>query len=169
MTQTGINQNYGKVLYGMKISGEDIRRMEECFRQAGQLKEILDNPVISRKVKHRIIRRVFPESLHTFLMTVSDHRRMGEISRILDACRGYMRRDQGILTARLYCVSEPDREQYEGIREFVKKEYGAAEVELSVEKRPELIGGFILQVGDREYDWSLQGRIRQLEQNLIRR
>jgi F-type H+-transporting ATPase subunit delta len=40
---------------------------------------------------------------------------------------------------------------------------------MTVEQQPDLIGGFVLRVGDREFDWSLRGRVRQLQQRLIRR
>ncbi len=169
MTQTGINENYGKVLYELGISGTDVDQMDASLRSTPKLGWALDNPVISRRAKHRIIERVFPRSLHSFLKTVSDHRRIGDIPGILEAYRQCVRREKGILPAYLYCVSRPDDTQYQQMKEFVKKKYGARDVELTVEKRPELIGGFVLQVGDREYDWSLRGRIRQLEQSLVRR
>ena len=35
-----------------------------------------------------------------------------------------------------------------------------------MEKRPELIGGFLLHVNGREYDYSIQGRLKRLEQKL---
>ena len=169
MTQTGVNSNYGRVLYGLGISPEDIRDMESCFAGVPGLGKFLDNPAVSRKAKHRVIERIFPESLHPFMKTVSDHRRAEQIPGILEAYRGYDRQARGIWAADLYCVSAPDPEQYEQLKEFVKRECGAGEVELTVKKRPELIGGFVLRVGDREYDWSLRGRIRQLEQSLVRR
>lgn len=55
------------------------------------------------------------------------------------------------------------------VENFVKETFGNKGVELTVKYQPDLIGGFILRVGDREFDWSLQGRIRQLEQRLVRR
>ena len=35
-----------------------------------------------------------------------------------------------------------------------------------MEKRPELIGGFLLHVNGREYDYSIQGRLKRLEQKI---
>lgn len=169
MTQTGINSNYGRVLYGLGISPEDLRSLEDCFRSVPGLGKLLDNPAVNRRAKHRVIERIFPESLHRFVKTVSDHRRAEQMPGILEAYRGYERRARGILAADLYCVSEPDSVQYEQLKDFVKKEYGAEGAELTVKICPELIGGFVLRVGDREYDWSLRGRIRQLEQSLVRR
>ena len=49
MTQTGVNSNYGRVLYGLGISPEDIRDMESCFAGVPGLGKLLDNPAVSRK------------------------------------------------------------------------------------------------------------------------
>ena len=40
----------------------------------------------------------------------------------------------------------------ERIRTQLKKQYGAAEVELTVSVEPDLISGYVLQVGDRVFD-----------------
>ena len=55
------------------------------------------------------------------------------------------------------------------MEQFVRRTYGVNGVEMTVEQQPDLIGGFVLRVGDREFDWSLRGRVRQLQQRLIRR
>ena len=34
--------------------------------------------------------------------------------------------------------------------------------ELSMQEAPELIGGFVLQTGDVEYDYSLSGQLRRM-------
>ena len=74
-----------------------------------------------------------------------------------------------MLSAQLLCVTEPSEEQKEGFRQLLRREYQAQNVELTVRKAPELIGGFLLRAGGREYDWSLRGRLRQMEQTLVRR
>ena len=71
--------------------------------------------------------------------------------------------------ATLYCVHEPDENQKAQMEQFVRRTYGVNGVEMTVEQQPDLIGGFVLRVGDREFDWSLRGRVRQLQQRLIRR
>ena len=43
----------------------------------------------------------------------------------------------------------------------------AAEIEMIEDKS--LIGGFILQADGREFDWSMRGRYRMLQQKLTRR
>ena len=57
-----------------------------------------------------------------------------------------------ILKAYLHCARTPAEDAVERIRTQLKKQYGAAEVELTVSVELDLISGYVLQVGDRVFD-----------------
>ena len=57
-----------------------------------------------------------------------------------------------ILKAYLHCARTPAEDAVERIRTQLKKQYGAAEVELTVSVEPDLISGYVLQVGGRVFD-----------------
>ena len=57
-----------------------------------------------------------------------------------------------ILKAYLHSARTPAEDAVERIRTQLKKQYGAAEVELTVSVEPDLISGYVLQVGDRVFD-----------------
>ena len=61
---------------------------------------------------------------------------------------------------------EADKQQEEQFRIFLDRTYhagGTENVELEIRVTPEIHGGFILDVGSDEYDWSTHGRERQFE------
>ena len=64
----------------------------------------------------------------------------------------------------LRCVTQPDAQQQEGFRNFLAKQYNAAasDVELEIQLDSSIGGGFILSIGSEEYDWSVNGRARQI-------
>ncbi|MDR2042993.1 MAG: F0F1 ATP synthase subunit alpha [Clostridium sp.] len=72
----------------------------------------------------------------------------------------------GEFRAKLSYVTSPAPEQLEGIRSFIAQKYGHAATDLEMAEDVSLGNGFILQVGNDVYDWSAQGRIRQLEERL---
>ena len=57
-----------------------------------------------------------------------------------------------ILKAYLHCARTPAEDAVERIRTQLKKQYGAVEVELTVSVEPDLISGYVLQVGGRVFD-----------------
>ena len=68
--------------------------------------------------------------------------------------------------ALLKCVTRPTSQQEEQFRVFLDRTYhagGPENVELEIRVTPEIHGGFILDVGSDEYDWSTHGRERQFE------
>ena len=73
---------------------------------------------------------------------------------------------EAVLEAVLTYVTAPTPEQLNGFREFLKKKYGASEVNITRRQDSSLGGGFKLQAGRDEYDWSTKEKLRQLEQKL---
>ena len=73
----------------------------------------------------------------------------------------------------LYSDIQPTPEQEKRFADFLRRKYGE-EVPVRWEKDPKLHGGFRLQVdfhmqvGSDIYDWSLEGRLRQLKDHLSR-
>lgn len=70
------------------------------------------------------------------------------------------------LDAVLTYVTAPTPEQLEGIQRFLKKTYRAESVRIVEEQDTSLGGGFKLQVGTDEFDWSTKEKVRQLEEKL---
>ncbi len=68
--------------------------------------------------------------------------------------------------AKLIYVTPPSSEQLDGIRRFVERETGSANVEIICEEDASIKSGFILRTATKEFDWSEQGRIEQLEQKI---
>ena len=91
MTQTA--DRYGKVLYDLRVPAEDVEQMKAALCAAPQLVKILNDPTLTKEVKHEIIETIFPKSLHNFLKTVSDRRRCDQIDDMLESYRACVRKE----------------------------------------------------------------------------
>ena len=60
MTQTA--NNYGTVLFELGITKEIVEKTKEIFELTSELPRVLNCPVVSRKEKHRMIERFFPQA-----------------------------------------------------------------------------------------------------------
>ena len=152
MTETSIN--YAKALYGLSVPGEAICETGRIFKNTPEIGKMLENPLVSLKEKEQVIERVFPQEMKSFL---------------LEAYDAYSREQKGILKAELLYVTRPAEEQENKMKEFLRSQFSAREVELTLTEDKSLVGGFVLRAGDREYDWSLIGRYKKLKQKLTRR
>lgn len=71
-----------------------------------------------------------------------------------------------VVKATVFCVNEPDEKQLEGIKQFVLRE--TTTVDLEIVKDDSLIGGFILQIGNKQYDRSLKGKLEKVKTTALK-
>ena len=72
----------------------------------------------------------------------------------------------GALHAILRCVTPQDEEQLSKFTSFLQKKYNRQDVEIETVIEPAIHGGFILEIGSEQYDWSTSGRTRQFENRI---
>ena len=65
----------------------------------------------------------------------------------------------------LTCVTEPDQAQQQRLLTFLREKHGAVD-NLEIRIDPSILGGFILTANGYTYDYSVQGRIRQMGEEL---
>lgn len=100
------------------------------------------------------------------LKLLCDSRDDEKWSEILEELRREAPKAEGTVEAVLTCVTEPDGEQLEGIRAFVRDKCNADRVSIVIKKDASLGGGFKLQAGTLEYDWSTKEKLRCLDKKL---
>lgn len=166
-------RRYGIVLYELAIPQQMIEGMAKIFRENGELLKLLGSPVVPKRKKHAILGKIFTEPddsvlLVHFLDKVCDAGCISEIGDIYHAWQAYAMEQEDILEAWLYYVTEPDGEQLTQMKQFLCKTYRKKEARITLVRKPELIGGFILKAGDIEYDYSLRGRMNLLRQTVGR-
>ena len=167
MTQTAIN--YAKVLYELKISQEVIEEVKDIVSAVPELKSALASPLVSKQEKHNVIEKVFPKEMHNFFKVLSDYQSIEEVDEIFAAYKDYYNERNSILEARLTYVTVPGKEQLEGIKAILMEQYHKEKVELELVEDPDIIGGFLIETQNRVTDWSIRGRLNQLQQRLVRR
>ena len=144
MTQTA--NNYGTVLFELGITKEIVEKTKEIFELTSE--------------------RFFPQEIHHFLKELCDHEHMDVIEDVFAAYQNCYDEKNGILRAKMQCAEVPDETQLAQIRNYLAGKYKKTQVELEFEKKPELIAGFVLRVGDIEEDFSIRGRLDRLQQKL---
>ena len=152
---------YAKVLNELGISKEAVLEAGNIFEKSQEL-----NPVITKETKHNIIDKVFSEEMRTFLKVVCDHEKMTIAEQIFAAYEELQNQAAGVKTVYLRYTALPSEEQKKQMGDFIKKKYGAGDIKWVMAEDKALIGGFILQVDGKEYDYSVQGRLNRLERKL---
>lgn len=160
---------YAEVLVELNLPKEAIEKAREIFSEAPLIADILENPTIRQDKKEKVIDKVFPQEIRNFLKVVCRYRKIELIEEIFDAYDIRMDEEEQIIRAVLFCTVFPSENQKKGMEAFLCRKYGAKQAYIDIKKEDSLIGGFILRVGNDEYDRSTKGRLERLEERLTRR
>ena len=74
MTVTAVN--YAKTLYDLSVSRKVIQNTKEIFRKVPELAQSLKNPLVPFEIKEKVIDRVIPEEMKSFIKVVCKHHRI---------------------------------------------------------------------------------------------
>lgn len=166
---TEASNQYAKLLLELEISEQEIAETEQIFDISPMLKESFKSPLVSQNEKERVIDRIFPAQVRTFLKVVCRHGRMEQIDEIFAAYKELILQRDRVMEATLTYVTPPDSAATEKMKAFLQQKYHKEEIKLSLVHDDSLLGGFLLQAEGCEYDYSLRGRYKRLSQALIRR
>lgn len=166
MTQLAIN--YGTALYELNIPEEELAEQRSLLKETKELTECLTSPIVSLKAKHAVIDKIFTGKFKNFLKKLCDYNSMSYLKEILQAYDLYRNEVEGKMEGELFYVTPPTDDQLEKIKGFLCRKYKKKQIELKLQQAPELIGGFVIRTGNYEYDWSYAGRLKALQQKLVK-
>lgn len=165
MTQHAMN--YAKALFDKNISNECIEHTKEMISSSSELLEALSNPAVKKVEKHNVIDKLFDQEIRGFLKVLCDYNAIGILNQILKSYDDYVLASKNIVKATLTYVIKPDDNQIEQIKEMVCKKYNKTSVLLELKEDSSLLGGFILTVGNTQYDKSVKGTLANLQKTLV--
>lgn len=165
MTQCAIN--YAKVLFELGISEDVVSNTKSILLENNNLLEALDNPSIQKREKEKVIDDIFQKEIRGFLKVICQNNRVIMLKDIFDAYETIVLDSKNIIKATFSYVSKPEDEEIDKIKQMVCNKYKKAGVNLELKEEPSLIGGFVLTVGDTEYDKSIKGTLEELQKALV--
>lgn len=155
-------------LIAMGIDREEMQMCKTLFMQP-MLCAILENPTVSQKEKAAVIKRLFPKRVQAFwILMVKDgwfHERM----QIMDAWDQAMLKKENRASATLFYVTPPDEKRLSALKERICGITHTDDAVIVCKRDDTLIGGYRLQIGDIEYDKSIDGAVKRLQKTLTRR
>ncbi|MBS7193305.1 MAG: F0F1 ATP synthase subunit alpha [Clostridiales bacterium] len=159
---------YVTALLKANVSADDIDKTDSVIKAAPEVSEILDNPAVSHDEKAAAVNELFPASVREFLLLVAENQEIASFAEIAKAYHEALDKKNNIATATVTCVTEPSDEQLDGLKAFVCKETGAADAKIELVKDPSIIGGFIIQVGNKQYDRSLKSKLSSIKEEVTK-
>jgi F-type H+-transporting ATPase subunit delta len=174
MQDTRIASRYAKSLIDLATEQgalaqayQDMQLVEAATKGSRDFVNLLNSPVVKSDKKESILEEVFGNNLSKlskdFLIVITRKGRENYIPFIASSFVDQYRKLTGVTTAFVKSATVLDESARAKVRSLLSQ-IGQANVELVEEVDPELIGGFILRIGDKQIDTSVKNEIIKLKQ-----
>jgi len=176
MNESQISVRYAKALFqSASEQGIQDRVYRDMELLAGvcrisDFNEMLITPSLKDSKKCQLAESVLKEHLSGISMSmirlVIKNSREAYLPAIARNYRDLYRRSRGIKTASVTTAREVDEAVKKQIRDLIGKTYDA-DVELTTSVDEALIGGFVLTIGDMQYDASVLSSLKKMKKQLL--
>ena len=151
------------------VRGE-ITAFEQLCRDSEPFVEFITDKVIPADVKQRILGELFEGKVQditlNFLYLLASKRRARYLQEILESCREILDQWDGVVnadvTSAVALVDGQEGDLKSGLEEITGKS-----VRMKTAVNPDLIGGFVVRVGDQVFDSSLATQLQRVRQSLV--
>lgn len=173
MSEIQVATRYAKSILDLAIEQnalEPVKKDVELFlgtcRANPALQAILKNPIISLEKKANILDGLFEDKLHKMIVSFFHIViRKGRSEILYATAKEFINQyniKKNIVKATVTSAHPLSKENITQLEEVVRQAT-KGEVILSAHVQPDLIGGFILKVGDKQFDTSLSSKLNQLK------
>ena len=180
MVEDRIGYRYAKSVFGLaeekkmldKVQA-DMETISAVCKASPDLVAMLNSPLISMGKKENIVTAVFEKLFTSELaplltqMLVRKGREM-YLPHVANSFIQLYDESKGVERGTLVSAHKLSSKEEKAIQAAMEEKIGK-KLELTVEVDPELIGGFVLKVGDKLFDGSVSSSLRRIKQELTKR
>ena len=174
MQETRVASRYAKSLLQLteekgelEKAYEDMQLLANTCKENKELILLLKSPIIKQDKKKAILNALFSSKMskvsESFINIIVSKGRENYLPAIAKEFLAQYKVHKGIQTATVSSAVKLDEKTRKQIEEMVKKSSGS-EVELLEKVDKDLIGGFVLRVGDNEINASIKSKLHKLSQ-----
>ena len=155
-----------KELVRLDVSQTDCSETRKVLETCEDVGDTLANPLVTYDEKRGIISKLFPESMNKFMLNAIRSGAVEHIGEILDEYEELLLDKQGSIKAVVRYVTPLTESQQADLRKFIMEKFVKEDVDIEYKHDPDIIGGFILNAGDLEYDKSYRTSLRLMKDTL---
>lgn len=153
-------------LIRLEVPQEDAEETKNILSSCPDAVDTLGNPLVTQDEKKNIIKKLFPESVHKFVFNAVKGGSADRITAILDEYMDYLIEKDGSIRAVVRYVTPLTESQQADLRKYIMEKFVKDDVIIEYRHDPDIIGGFILNAGDVEYDKSYRTSLRLMKESL---
>ncbi len=160
----------GKEQGALPLLAKDMEKIARAFEESKDLKIYFHHPTISNKQKKETLFKIFPDLSDLTKRFIELLASKGRLDVLDEIARGYLqvyKKHLGTVEAEIITATPITTGIEAVVREKIKEITGKDEAVLHNKVDPDIIGGYILQIGDLRIDDSIKGKLQKIKNQLI--
>jgi len=133
-------------------------------------RQLLDNPVVKPPQKRKVMAQLLEKRVHpltlNFINLIIRNRRETMLSDVARDFIDLYEKSKGIKRANVVSAVGMDETTKKQLQQQLNALF-KANVQMTTQTNPDLIGGFVLRAGDQQYDASLSAALERMRKTLI--
>jgi F-type H+-transporting ATPase subunit delta len=177
MNESKVAVRYAKALFLLALEKNllelvrsDMTLVNTTIADSQEFELYLKSPVVKSAQKFKLIEEVFCGKINdlslNFLGIVVKNKREDHLVNIARRFNDVYRNYKGIKSASITSAIPLDDKVKEKLNKLLASVY-KADIELQIHEDDSIIGGYVLQVGDQQYDASVSSGLKRMKSALI--
>lgn len=168
-----LSKRYAEALFGLAVENNilekiitDIKLVSKVYSESRELRVVIANPVIDEHKKKSIFKSIFSDKVQEltlrFLLLITRKSREIYIHDICDAFIALYKEYKNILTVELITAQKTGNTVTSEISKKLQKATNM-NIEIVEKIKEDIIGGFIINYNDYQYDASVSNQLNKLK------
>lgn len=174
MSHQRVASRYVKSLLGLAVERgvleevhKDMQLFAKVCKENRSFVSLLRSPIVRHENKRAVLKKVFKGKVNdlttAFIDIITHKNREPILPAIAEEFHNGYNAFKGIGKAYLTTTVAADKELLKQMEEIAKKLTSRQTIEMKTSVDPDLVGGFVLNVGDRQIDASIRSKLRTLK------
>ena len=151
----------------LKTVEKDVKALKKLFASSETIQAMASNPVFKIEDKVKAIMALcksakIGKTVSNFAGMAAQNRRAAEIPAMLKAFQEQLAKERGASKAVVTSASKLSAAQLASLKTNLKKSLGKS-VDIETNIDPDLLGGFVVQIGSRLFDSSLKTKLEGIK------
>lgn len=168
MSSLAISRRYARALFELSTEGVDIAAGLSTLAEAAAVKDVqefLDLPNLPAEQKVKALKKIAGTSskeLDRLVTMLCERGKASLLPEINEIFAEMVRESEASVVATVVVAAKPDAATKKKIEAAVSGLAGKKKVQLEIVEDKQILGGMVVNIGDRQIDGSLRGKLEGL-------
>ena len=153
------------------IVNQDMKLINEAASSSRDLRVFLKNPIIKSTVKVNALKEIFSDKVsaesYDLIQLLINNNRVGILGDVARLFNQYFNEYKNILEVTVTTATAIDKSTEDLIKKTIHDKVGQKEIIIYPVIDPKILGGFIIDLGNKIYDLSVRNRLSNIANELI--